>query len=82
MIESSKTGATVLILLAEKYGDPQLITEIKTVLENKLREALGDEYEQWKEYIKIKEGGKRLIITQQLLKRLTQNPNATNYEKT
>jgi len=23
---------------AEKYGDPQLITEIKTTLENKLRE--------------------------------------------
>jgi hypothetical protein len=39
---------------AEKYGDPQLITEIKTALERKLREALGDEYEQWKEYIKIK----------------------------
>ena len=62
---------------AEKYGDPQLITEIKTTLENKLREALGDEYEQWKEYIKVKEGGKRLIITQQLLQRLTQNPNTT-----
>jgi len=31
---------------AEKYGDPQLITEIKTALENKLRELLGDEYEQ------------------------------------
>jgi hypothetical protein len=39
---------------AEKYGDPQLIAEIKTALERKLREALGDEYEQWKEYIKIK----------------------------
>ncbi len=62
---------------AEKYGDPQLITEIKTALENKLREALGDEYEQWKEYIKIKEGGKRLIITQHLLQRLTQNPDTT-----
>ncbi len=77
MIESSKKAATVLILLAEKYGDPQLIAQIKTTLENKLREALGDEYEQWKEYIKIKEGGKRLIITQQLLKRLAQNPNTT-----
>jgi hypothetical protein len=33
---------------AEKYGDPQLIAEIKTALENKLREALGEEYEQWK----------------------------------
>ncbi|MFZ8839118.1 MAG: hypothetical protein ACO2PM_09370 [Pyrobaculum sp.] len=27
---------------AEKYGDPQLIAEIKTALERKLREALGD----------------------------------------
>ena len=62
---------------AEKYGDPQLIAEIKTTLENKLKEMLGDEYEQWKEYIKVKEGGKRLIITQQLLKRLTQNPKTT-----
>ncbi len=68
---------------AEKYGDPQLITEIKTALERKLREALGDEYEQWKEYIKIKEEGKRLIITQQLLQRLAQNPNTTKLnEKT
>jgi hypothetical protein len=68
---------------AEKYGDPQLIAQIKTTLENKLRETLGDEYEQWKEYIKVKEGGKRLIITQQLLKRLTQNPNTTKLnEKT
>jgi hypothetical protein len=33
---------------AEKYGDPQLIAEIKTALERKLREALGEEYEQWK----------------------------------
>jgi hypothetical protein len=66
---------------AEKYGDPQLITEIKTTLENKLREALGDEYKQWKEYIKVKEGGKRLIITQQLLQRLTQNPNTTKLRK-
>jgi hypothetical protein len=68
---------------AEKYGDPQLITEIKTALERKLREALGDEYEQWKEYIKVKEGGKRLIITQKLLQRLAQNPNTTKLnEKT
>jgi hypothetical protein len=67
---------------AEKYGDPQLIAEIKTALERKLREALGDEYEQWKEYIKIKEGGKRLIITQQLLKRLAQDPNTAKNEKT
>jgi hypothetical protein len=37
---------------AEKYGDPQLITEIKTALENKLRETLGDEYEQWRDHIK------------------------------
>ena len=66
---------------AEKYGDPQLITEIKTALENKLKETLGDEYEQWKEYIKIKEGGKRLIITQQLLKRLAQDPNTTKLRK-
>jgi hypothetical protein len=67
----------------EKYGDPQLIAEIKTALENKLREILGDEYEQWKDHIKITEGGKRLIITQQLLQRLTQNPNTTKQnEKT
>jgi hypothetical protein len=50
---------------AEKYGDPQLIAEIKTVLERKLREMLGNEYEQWRDHIKIAEGGKRLIITQQ-----------------
>ena len=66
---------------AEKYGDPQLIAEIKTTLERKLREALGDEYEQWKEYMKIKEGGKRLIIKQQLLKRLAQDPNTTKLRK-
>ena len=66
---------------AEKYGDPQLITEIKTALERKLREALRDEYEQWKEYIKVKEGGKCLIITQQLPKRLAQNPNTTELRK-
>jgi hypothetical protein len=68
---------------AEKYGDPQLIAEIKTALERKLREMLGDEYEQWKEYIKVKEGGRRLVITQQLLQRLTQSPNtAKQNEKT
>ncbi|MFZ8842208.1 MAG: hypothetical protein ACO2PM_25415 [Pyrobaculum sp.] len=60
---------------AEKYGDPQLITEIKTALENKLREALGDEYEQWKDHIKTTEERRRLIITRHLLQRLTQNPN-------
>jgi hypothetical protein len=48
---------------AEKYGDPQLIAEIKTALENKLRETLGDEYEQWRDHIKITERGRRLIIT-------------------
>ncbi len=63
---------------AEKYGDPQLIAEIKTTLERKLREILGDEYEQWKDHIKTTEGGKRLIITQHLLQRLAQNPNTTN----
>jgi len=68
---------------AEKYGDPQLITEIKTALERKLKEMLGDEYEQWKDHIKPTERGRRLIITQQLLKRLTQNPNTTKLnEKT
>jgi hypothetical protein len=68
---------------AEKYGDPQLIAEIKTALENKLRETLGDEYEQWKGHIKITEGGRRLVITHQLLQRLTQNPNnAKQNEKT
>jgi hypothetical protein len=67
----------------EKYGDPQLIAEIKTALERKLREILGDEYEQWKDHIKITEGGRRLVITQQLLQRLTQNPNtAKQNEKT
>jgi hypothetical protein len=60
---------------AEKYGDPQLIAEIKTALENKLREMLGYEFEQWKNYIKVKEGGRRLVITRQLLERLAQNPN-------
>jgi hypothetical protein len=60
---------------AEKYGDPQLITEIKTLLENKLREILGYEFEQWRDHVKITEGGKRLVVTRQLLQRLTQNPN-------
>jgi hypothetical protein len=61
---------------AEKYGDPQLITEIKTALENKLREMLGEEYEQWKDHVKITERGRRLVITRQLLQRLAQqNPN-------
>jgi hypothetical protein len=68
---------------AEKYGDPQLIAEIKTALERKLREILGDEYEQWRDHIKTTEGGRRLIITQQLLEKLTQNPNtAKQNEKT
>jgi len=68
---------------AEKYGDPQLITEIKTLLENKLREALGEEYEQWKDHIKTTEEGRRLVITHQLLQRLAQNPNTTKLnEKT
>jgi len=68
---------------AEKYGDPQLITEIKTLLENKLREMLREEYEQWKDHIKIAEGGRRLIITRQLLQRLAQKPNTTKLnEKT
>jgi hypothetical protein len=61
---------------AEKYGDPQLIAEIKTVLERKLREILEEEYEQWKGHIKITEGGRRLVITHQLLERLAQqDPN-------
>ncbi|KUO83094.1 MAG: hypothetical protein AT707_01715, partial [Pyrobaculum sp. JCHS_4] len=60
---------------AEKYGDPQLITEIKTALERKLREILGDEYELWKDHIKTTEGGRRLIITHHLLERLAQDPN-------
>ncbi len=70
---------------AEKYGDPQLIAEIKTALERKLREILGDEYEQWKDHIKITEGGKRLVITRHLLQRLAQqDPNTakTLNEKT
>jgi hypothetical protein len=61
---------------AEKYGDPQLITEIKTALENKLREILEEDYEQWKGHIKTAEGGRRLVITRQLLERLAQqDPN-------
>jgi hypothetical protein len=62
---------------AEKYGDPQLIAEIKTALERKLRETLGDEYEQWRDHIKTTEGRRRLVITQQLLEKLAQNPNTT-----
>jgi hypothetical protein len=71
-------------LRAEKYGDPQLIAEIKTALEDKLREMLGHEFEQWKEHIQITEGGRRLVITRQLLQRLTQDPNTakTLNEKT
>jgi hypothetical protein len=70
---------------AEKYGDPQLIAEIKTALENKLREILGEEYEQWRDHVKITEEGRRLVITHQLLKRLAQrDPNTakTPNEKT
>ncbi len=60
---------------AEKYGDPQLIAEIKTALERKLREMLGDEYEQWRDHAKTTEERRRLAITRQLLQRLTQDPN-------
>ncbi len=68
---------------AEKYGDPQLIAEIKTALERKLREILEEEYEQWRDHVKITEGGRRLVITHQLLQRLAQNPNTTKLnEKT
>jgi hypothetical protein len=69
---------------AEKYGDPQLIAQIKTTLERKLREMLGDEYEQWKDHVKTTEEGRRLVITHQLLQRLAQNPNTakTPDEKT
>ena len=69
---------------AEKYGDPQLIAEIKTALENRLREILSYEFERWKNHIKVREGGKRLIITHHLLERLAQNPNTakTPNEKT
>jgi len=69
---------------AEKYGNPQLIAQIKTALERKLREALGDEYEQWKNQIKTTEEGRRLVLTHQLLERLAQrDPNTTKLnEKT
>jgi hypothetical protein len=70
---------------AGKYGDPQLIAEIKTALENKLRETLGEEYERWKGHVKITEGGRRLVITHQLLEKLAQqDPNTakTLNEKT
>jgi hypothetical protein len=67
---------------AEKYGDSQLIAEIKTALERKLREILGDEYEQWKDQIKTTEGERRLV-TRHLLQRLAQNPNTAKLnEKT
>jgi hypothetical protein len=37
---------------------------------------LGEEYEQWRDHIKIAEGGKRLVITRHLLRRLSQqDPN-------
>jgi len=68
---------------AEKYGDPQLIAEIKTALERKLKEMLEDEYEQWRDHVKITKGGRRLVVTHQLLQRLTQNPNTAKLnEKT
>ena len=70
---------------AEKYGDPQLIAEIKTALERKLREILEEEYERWRDHIKTTEKGRRLVITHQLLQRLAQrDPNTakTLNEKT
>jgi hypothetical protein len=69
---------------AEKYGDPQLIAQIKTALENKLREILEEEYERWRDHIKTTEEGRRLIITHHLLERLAQDPNTakTPNEKT
>jgi hypothetical protein len=69
---------------AEKYGDPQLIVEIKTALEKRLREILSYEFERWKDHIKVREGGRRLIITHHLLERLAQDPNTakTLNEKT
>jgi len=69
---------------AEKYGDPQLIVEIKMALENRLREILSYEFERWKNHIKVREGGRRLIITHHLLERLAQDPNTakTLNEKT
>jgi len=67
----------------EKYGDPQLIAEIKTTLERKLREILGDEYEQWKDHVKTTEEGRCLVTTHQPLQRLTQDPNTAKLnEKT
>jgi hypothetical protein len=58
-------------------------SEIKTALERKPREILGDEYEQWRDHVKTTEEGRRLVITHQLLQRLTQNPNTTKLnEKT
>jgi DNA-directed RNA polymerase subunit F len=69
----------------EKYGDPQLIAEIKTVLERKLREILEEEYERWRDHVKTTEEGRRLVITHQLLERLAQqDPNTakTLNEKT
>jgi hypothetical protein len=60
---------------AEKYGDSQLIAEIKTALENKLREILEKEYERWRDHVKTTEEGRRLIITHQQLQRLAQDPN-------
>ncbi len=69
---------------AEKYGDPQLIAGIKTALERKLREILSYEFERWKNHIKVREGGKRLIITHHLLERLAHDSNTakTLNEKT
>jgi hypothetical protein len=45
---------------------------------------LGEEYEQWRDHIKTAEEGRRLVIRQQLLERLTQDPNTakTPNEKT
>jgi hypothetical protein len=55
---------------AEKYGNPQLIAEIKTALENKLKETLGDEYEKMEKPHKNKR------------ERKTPNNNATIARKT
>jgi hypothetical protein len=84
LMAAVSAGVVALSARAEKYGDPQLITEIKTVLENKLKETLRHEYEQWKNHIKIKGGGRRLVVTQHLLQRLAQqDPNTTKLsEKT
>jgi hypothetical protein len=45
---------------------------------------LGEEYEQWRDHVKTAEERRRLIITHQLLERLTQDPNTakTLNEKT